>query len=79
MYEWAADAACRTLPKTTFYPDDPEGVAVAKAICETCPVRTQCLETALSNREEDGVWGGLTFPERKHLARQKAAKHRRSR
>lgn len=37
-------------------------VAVAKAICATCPVWQQCL---LENREQPGVIAGLTRMERK--------------
>jgi hypothetical protein len=29
----------------------------AKAVCATCPMRDECLATALIRREE-GVWGG---------------------
>jgi len=38
--------------------------ALAKRICQECPVRQQCLEFALAGREF-GIWGGLTEQERK--------------
>ena len=31
----------------------------AKAICATCPVRSECREYALEIREPHGIWGGL--------------------
>ena len=37
----------------------------AKKICAGCPVKQECLEYALANREQYGVWGGMTFAERR--------------
>jgi len=39
----------------------------AKAVCATCPIRQKCLEYAISNKETEGVWGGLSGPERLKL------------
>lgn len=36
----------------------------AKAGCEACPVKLLCLEFALINEEEFGIWGGMTPGER---------------
>jgi hypothetical protein len=36
----------------------------AKAICAQCPVRTECLDYALSRPEKYGTWGGLNEDER---------------
>lgn len=36
----------------------------AKGVCQVCPIRTDCLEHALLNREEYGIWGGMTVAER---------------
>lgn len=41
-----------------FFSEDPEDILDAKSICETCPVRRQCLSWALDNKEIWGVWGG---------------------
>jgi WhiB family redox-sensing transcriptional regulator len=41
----------------------------AKTICARCPVRDECLEYALRNREPHGIWGGLNESERKSLIR----------
>jgi WhiB family transcriptional regulator, redox-sensing transcriptional regulator len=34
-------------------------------------VREPCLEYAITSREHDGVWGGLTARERRRLIRQR--------
>lgn len=47
----------------------------AKAICSVCPVREECLEHALLNKERFGLWGGLAPIERLRIER----KHRRRR
>ncbi|MFE5290143.1 WhiB family transcriptional regulator [Nocardia sp. NPDC056611] len=36
----------------------------AIAICKTCPVIKECLDHALRNFEDEGVWGGMTAKER---------------
>lgn len=41
--------------------------AAAKAICERCTVRAECLDYAIAIREPHGVWGGLSESERKAL------------
>lgn len=38
--------------------------APARAICAACPVRPQCLDHAITNDEQAGMWGGLTPRER---------------
>lgn len=39
--------------------------ALARSICETCPVITECL--ALGLDEEEGIWGGRLPEERRLL------------
>lgn len=34
-----------------------------------CPMRSQCLLSALVNNEQHGVWGGLTDPQRRWIRR----------
>lgn len=33
----------------------------AREICGSCPVRTACIEYALSSRVRGGIWGGFDF------------------
>ncbi|MDU5308733.1 MAG: WhiB family transcriptional regulator, partial [Varibaculum cambriense] len=41
----------------------------AKAVCELCEVRDECLSYALENDERFGIWGGLSERERRRLRR----------
>lgn len=44
-----------------FFSDDPAELARAQRICARCMMRVRCLETALSDGIEWGVWGGVIF------------------
>jgi WhiB family redox-sensing transcriptional regulator len=44
-----------------FFSEKPGELAEAQRICGGCPVRVQCLEVALRDRHEWGVWGGVIF------------------
>ncbi|MGI9021914.1 MAG: WhiB family transcriptional regulator [Acidimicrobiales bacterium] len=71
--DWRDEAACRDADTAVFFPLSDDEAGRAKAICATCPVREPCLLFALANREEQGVWGGLTESERRRLRRRRAA------
>ncbi|MCB1249144.1 MAG: WhiB family transcriptional regulator [Acidimicrobiales bacterium] len=62
-----AKGNCRFEPPATFFPSDGVGVEIAKRICETCPVKAQCLEHALVNRIDHGVWGGTSERQRRRI------------
>jgi len=62
-----ARALCAKL-EGSWHSDGTVQIAEAKAACARCPVKTACLAWALNNREEHGVWGGLSPNERKRLA-----------
>ncbi len=52
----------------------PEAVAAAKAICETCVVRQECLDFAISHYSDEevkvwNVWGGTDEMERRSMIR----------
>ena len=44
----------------------------AKAICYQCPVIDTCLRWAIEQRQDTGIWGGLTEQERRRLHRRKS-------
>jgi WhiB family transcriptional regulator, redox-sensing transcriptional regulator len=76
---WRDLAACDGKPTDLFFgtPDrygydrhDPAALATAKRICDLCPVREECLDTALDlGPDVYGVWGGTTRAERERLKR----------
>jgi WhiB family redox-sensing transcriptional regulator len=69
--DWMARGNCREVPPATFFPSDGVGVEIARKICATCPVKSPCLEYALRNRIDHGVWGGTSERERRRIARQR--------
>ncbi len=69
--QWRQYARCLGADPEIFYPSCDEAAGEAKAICMICPVREPCLEHAISARERQGVWGGLTERERRRLVRQR--------
>lgn len=44
-----------------FFSQTASDLAAAQAICAQCPVRIACLEMALEENFEYGVWGGVIF------------------
>jgi WhiB family redox-sensing transcriptional regulator len=72
---WQPRAACRGPQAAVFFPpshferkdEKAEREARAKEICAQCPVRTPCLDYALSIKEPHGIWGGLNEVERRQL------------
>jgi len=69
--EVRAGAACRDLNASltgVYFSDNLDDIAIAKSICATCPVFTECLEGAIARHEPWGVWGGQMFINGKILA-----------
>ena len=66
---WMVQGRCRDLPPEIFFPSDGVGVEVARRYCAECPVKAPCLEYALENHIEHGVWGGASERERRRIAR----------
>lgn len=53
--------ACSIETSELFYSYDPKDIKQAKSICDTCPLKRECLETALNSSEIFGVWGGVSY------------------
>jgi WhiB family redox-sensing transcriptional regulator len=69
---WMVYARCRDVPPEVFFPSDGVGVTAAQQHCALCPVTRQCLEYALENHIEHGVWGGASERMRRRMARQQS-------
>lgn len=67
--EWMAEGRCREVAPSVFFPSDGLGVQAAQRICAECPVSEECLEYALENRIDHGVWGGRSERERRRILR----------
>jgi WhiB family transcriptional regulator, redox-sensing transcriptional regulator len=49
---------CHSGDPNLWFADTPTDLERAKTLCESCPVRRQCLAAALQRAEPWGVWGG---------------------
>ena len=68
---WMALGLCRMYAPSVFFPSDGVGVDRARKICATCSVVDTCLEYALYNRIEHGVWGGCSERERRRILKRR--------
>ena len=66
---WQHHAECISHDPDTCYPenDEPHLFAIAKKMCEECPVVGFCLEIGIDDKW--GVWGGLDPIERYKLSK----------
>lgn len=69
--EWRDKAECRGTHPDVFFPNEGAGTGEAIRICQGCEVKTDCLEYALVNKEEHGVWGGASERERRRILRRR--------
>ena len=62
MNEIYSQGRCLSSGKSElFFSEIPSDLAAAQALCGDCEVRVRCLEYALENAIEWGVWGGVIF------------------
>jgi WhiB family redox-sensing transcriptional regulator len=65
------EASCASVDMELFFPErsskDQPHISQVKMICMSCPIRTKCLQFALDENEQFGVWGGMTYRERLQL------------
>lgn len=74
LADWWRAAACRNADPELFFPISSRAasgseIRRAKQVCASCPVSSPCLSYALTHRQEQGIWGGLTDEERQSLRR----------
>ncbi len=67
--QWMARGKCQSVAPETFFPSDGLGVIRAQRICASCPVQDECLEYAIENHIDHGVWGGRSERERRRIIR----------
>jgi WhiB family redox-sensing transcriptional regulator len=54
---------CHNAEPELFFDETPSRIALAKSLCGGCPMKSACLEGAMSRKEPCGVWGGELFVE----------------
>jgi WhiB family transcriptional regulator, redox-sensing transcriptional regulator len=68
---WQDHAACADADADLFFSSDEEAQREALAYCDACPVRSACLEHAVTNREQYGIWGGVREQDRRRITRER--------
>ena len=81
--QWLNQSRCLNEDPELFFPVGNTGPAVdqieqAKSVCRQCTVTAECLEYAIKENQDTGVWGGLSEDERKSLKRKYARARRAS-
>lgn len=69
----AAACAAPEHEDLPWFPVRGQSPAPAVAVCETCTVREVCLDYAIAEDLDDGVWGGMSPAQRKQLRRARDA------
>ena len=65
LTHWRFEAACAGEDDRLFFPSRGSSTKVARAICSLCPVKQECLDHAIENKENAGIWGGMSVRERR--------------
>lgn len=71
--DWTAYARCREADGEQFFVRGSAQAQKAIRICNRCTVREECLDYALENAVDFGVWGGLTERQRRARLRSLAS------
>lgn len=73
MSDWTVDARCRGSEVDTFFARSLPEAREAIKLCQRCNVKQDCLDYAVDEGIEIGVWGGLTERQRRAYARRSHA------
>jgi len=70
---WRDRALCAEVGGDFWFPEAGAPAHIAKAICNRCPVKQECLFDALFEENElwHGIRGGATPKERREMLRQR--------
>lgn len=66
---WQENALCAEVDGELFFPEKGCSAREAKSICRRCEVQDECLDYALREGLDHGVWGGTSERERRLLKR----------
>lgn len=76
--DWQAHARCTEADPEIFFPERGGSSKAARAVCRDCSVRMECLEYALNNKEQFGIWGGTSERERRRLRKERTLRRLRT-
>lgn len=62
---------CRSHDPDLWFAESPAELERAKRLCAGCPLKAECLASALSRQEPWGVWGGEIFERGTVIARKR--------
>jgi WhiB family transcriptional regulator, redox-sensing transcriptional regulator len=64
-------ALCAEVDPGIFFPGDSDSGSSkkAKSICMECSIRIKCLDFAVENNIDHGVWGGMSAVDRRRIRR----------
>lgn len=74
---WQAAANCRGVAVDLMFPEDGDPDP-ALALCARCEVREACLEYAMGESIQWGIWGGLGPGQRRRLRRRRNLERRQA-
>jgi WhiB family redox-sensing transcriptional regulator len=75
--DWQTKARCTEVDPEIFFPERGGSSKAARSVCAQCEVRLNCLEYALKNKEQFGIWGGTTERERRRIRKDRALRRLR--
>lgn len=67
--DWMSSARCREHDPDVFFVRGAAQSRRAVRICTRCPVRDRCLDYAIEQGIEFGIWGGMTERQRRRVLR----------
>lgn len=71
---WMGHAECRGHDVDLWFPRPGQTALEAVAVCNRCPVQPECLEWAIVNVEDHGIWGGMSERQRVLLRRRRGVR-----
>lgn len=76
-YEAPSIVPCTNDPDLWF-PEKGVNINMARTLCLTnCPIVLECRAHALEHHETTGIWGGLSYMERRAIWRKRHAEKRK--
>lgn len=72
QHTWWAKANCLDADPEMFFPVAGNNGLDAQKVCAQCTVVDECLQYAVDNEIEEGVWGGMSAAKRLRMRRQRS-------